>query len=276
MTKLTKLTSALLGYLEGIVQAQNVQPITAPCHPASDIPHYCGEAFQFHLGRCGGAAVTAIMIHIEKLFTRVNRYTSQKSRFLANKEGATNTDLYAFSADEFDLYKQFLIEAADRIYKFFLPYTKRLPFKGYLFNEGVDITVYSTEATAKSTAHPANKFIRIDEPAHDGKLYQAIQNVPADTDITDTDYWRVVSELYDTKHKVVYFLDTIIPPNAILDCLQAVENYLYAFVLYRWYTMANIKDEADNWMVALDASESDIRSALVVRSGPITRKPSPW
>ncbi len=68
--------------------------------------------------------------------------------------------------------------------------------------------------------------------------------VPVNTEITNEEYWEQVSELYDTKGKVAYFIDTELPQNAALNCLQAVENYLYSFVLWRWYTIAGQIDEA--------------------------------
>lgn len=100
--------------------------------------------------------------------------------------------------------------------------------------------------------------------------------VPVNTEITNEEYWEQVSELYDTKGKVAYFIDTELPQNAALNCLQAVENYLYSFVLWRWYTIAGQIDEAQVWNASFTASADDIKSSLLVRTTPIRRPMHPW
>jgi hypothetical protein len=219
------------------------------------------------------------MVDIARLFRRVYRYTSQKSRFIAvgGERGAgggvpatTNVDLYAFSPDERDLYLQFLKEGAGRIWELLIVHSRDLAFKGLLFDEGVEIANFTN-----SDVWPAGSFVRVD-----GRIYKALQDVPADTEITDTDYWKAVSGLYDTRGKVVYFMISPVKEdkyNQLLLSLHNIEDFLYAFVLWRWYVLCGLKDEAQVWNVTMEAAYSSVKgSLLMMRREPVLRRAYPF
>jgi hypothetical protein len=290
-TTLDQLTDALADYLSSLETATVVTPIAAEIKQSE--PEYAGEGFNFAISHNGTQRITAVMVDMERLFERVYRYTSQKSRFivpLTSKGGTenrrtgavpdrTNTDLYTFSPDEKSLYLQFLKEGADKLWALLMAYSKKLPFKGYLFNEGVEI---SEPTAVNNITWSAGSFVRVE-----GKIYKAIQDVPVNIEISDTAYWKEVSALYATRGKVVYFIHTNscesstnymneMPWNAVLYLLHAIENALYSFVLWRWYTMAGLGEDAAMWYGSFDAAIASAKSASHRRVSPVRRPIHPF
>jgi hypothetical protein len=290
-TTLDQLTNALADYLSSLETVTMVTPVATAAKQSE--PEYAGEGFSFAISHNGEQRITAVMADIERLFERVYRYTSQKSRFISPltpkggtgnvQTGAvpdrTNTDLYTFSPDEKSLYLQFLKEGADKLWALLMTYSKKLPFKGYLFDEGVEI---SEPAIVNNVTWNAGSFVRID-----GKIYKAIQNVPVNVEISDTAYWKEVSALYATRGKVVYFIHTNfcesptnytndMPWNAMLYLLHAVENALYSFVLWRWYTMAGLGEEAAMWYGSFEVAVASAKSASYRRIYPVRRPIYPF
>lgn len=291
-TTLDQLTHALAEYLSSLETATAVTPIAAEIKQSD--PEYAGEGFNFAISHNGTQRITAVMVDMEQLFERVYRYTSQKSRFVSPRlpkgemgsgttgaiPATTNTDLYTFSPDEKSLYLQFLKEGADKLWVLLMTYSKKLPFKGYLFNEGVEIQDYTNEGKLREWS--AGRFVRID-----GKIYKAIQDVPVNVEISDTAYWKEVSALYATRGKVVYFIHTNfcespanytneMPWNAVLYLLHAIENALYSFVLWRWYTMAGLGEEAAMWYGSFEAAIASAKSASHRRVSPVRRPIHPF
>jgi hypothetical protein len=277
---LDELSEALLSYLTAVEeggQASDVEPAPTPRAPKDD-DTYSGIGFTFDVGTTDGGKrmATALMINIDGLFKRVRRYTAQKARFITVGSGSqqsavatTNVDLYAFSEDEHDLYLQFLREGSNRLWELLVGYVKDLPFKGYLFDEGVEISEWSAVG-----GWPADSFVKVD-----GKIYKALQAVPAGKEITDTEYWKEVSALYDTLGKVVFFVDVTDPvkANSLLRALHNVEDFLYAFVLWRWYALSGIAAEAQVWNATIDAAYSGVKSGLLtMRKEPVLRRAYPF
>ncbi|MDR2359393.1 MAG: hypothetical protein LBD87_06300 [Prevotellaceae bacterium] len=287
-TILDQLTDALTDYLNSIETVTAVAPVAAETKQSE--PEFAGEGFGFAISYHGTQRITAVMVDIERLFERIYRYTSQKSRFIAvNGERATGngrtvtattqTDLYTFSPDEKTLYLQFLKEGADRLWELLMVYSKKLPFKGYLFDEGVAI---SEPPAVDNVTWTAGSFVRVE-----GKIYKAIQDVSENIEISDRDYWKEVSVLYATRGKVVYFIHTNfcesqsnymneIPWNALQDLLHTVENALYSFVLWRWYTMAGLGEEAAMWYGSFEVALASVRSISRRRVYPIRRPIHPF
>jgi hypothetical protein len=289
-TTLEQLTNALADYLSSLETVTTVTPVAVEAK--QNEPEFAGEGFSFAIGHNGRQRITAVMVDMERLFERVYRYTSQKSRFISptpkggmgsRTAGAipatTNTDLYTFSPDEKSLYLQFLKEGADKLWALLAAYSKKLPFKGYLFDEGVEI---SESTMVNNVTWTAGSFVRVER-----KIYKAIQDVPVNIEISDTDYWKEVSALYATRGKIVYFIHTNfcesqadymneIPWNALLDLLHAVENALYSFVLWRWYTMAGLGDEAAMWYGSFEVAVASVKSASHKRVVPIRRPIHPF
>jgi hypothetical protein len=279
---LDELSEALLGYLAAVENSDNVGAIgidgtagTGRGVLSNDV--YSGIGFTFDVGTTGGKrTATALMVCIEDLFERVCRYTAQKARFIAvngqrgTENGATtNVDLYAFSADERELYLQFLREGSNRLWELLVGYVKDLPFKGYLFDEGVEISMQPAEAVG-SAVWPADSFVKVG-----GKIYKALQEVPAGVEVTDTEYWEEVSALYDTLGRVVFFIDATDPvrANSLLRVLHNVEDFLYAFVLWRWYVLSGVKEETQVWNATMDVAYSGVKGALLVmRKEPVLRR----
>jgi hypothetical protein len=283
---LDELSEALLSYLAAVDDSDNVEPVgteeaAAPkCVPRGN-DTYSGIGFTFDVGTVTGRrTATALMVDIDNLFKRVCRYTAQKSRFiLVNGEritanggtATTNVDLYAFSADERELYLQFLREGSNRLWELLVGYVKDLPFKGYLFDEGVEI---SMQSAVGSQQWALDSFVKVG-----GKIYKALQEVPEGTEITDTDYWKEVSALYDTLGRVVFFVDATDPvrANSLLRALHNVEDFLYAFVLWRWYVLSGVKEEAQVWNATMDADYSSVKGALaMMRKEPVLRRAYPF
>jgi hypothetical protein len=281
---LADLSEALLDYLTAVGGAEDngtVEPVVPEDATKKVDNVYSGIGFRFDVGATDDRRVTALMVDIWGLFERVYRYTSQKSRFIAvggeretangKAAGSTNVDLYAFTPDEADLYRQFLKEAAGKLWELLVGYSRDLPFKGCLFDEGVSISEQSAEAVGSQT-WPADSFVRVD-----GRIYKALQDVPAGTEITDTDYWKEVSGLYDTLGKVVYFVpadSSELSGNRLVALLHNVEDFLYAFVLWRWYVLAGLRDEAQVWSGTMDAAYSGIKGSLLRR--PVLRRAYPF
>jgi hypothetical protein len=226
----------------------------------------------------------AVMLSIAETFSRVQRYTAQKARFImVGREGAsdkkaqltTSVDLYRLSADEEDLYRLFLHEAADRLWAAsFMPYVKKLPFRGYLFDEGKDIPTRTAQEAAAS-AWSSGDLVQVGKT-----LYVAIADVPVGGDILDQSLWREASPLYATKGKVAYFFQVdsqnTVPPNDREALAHAAAEYLYAFVLCRWYAMANVEAEAAAWSAACEAAAAEVRQELRARLNPVRRKIRPF
>ena len=121
------LTDTLSDYLQAVFAAQAAD-VTARHTAALQTKHsieYAGEQFNFECVRRGETlACTAAFADIEAIWKRVQRYTAQKARAIAAQTENATTDLYAFSPDEYDLYVQFLREAADTLWGYFYPYVK--------------------------------------------------------------------------------------------------------------------------------------------------------
>jgi hypothetical protein len=274
MNTLDKLAGAIAGYLELIRFTPAVQFVAQE----EKKPNYSGIGFAFEkeeLISKQKQKYTALMVDIDKLFSRVYLYTSQKSRFIRDKEGNTDTDLFTFSPDESNLYLQFLKDGSDELWKIFIAYAKQLAFKGYLFDEGVDI-IDSTEDDVKLRSWDKGSFVRVNE-----RIYEAVDNIPAGTDITNEEFWNPSSNLYDTKGKVVFIIihgnyRMLIPDNALLLILKTIEDCLYAYVLWRWYTMAEHKMEAELWYSKYSEYQSVIRVSLSMRTRLITRSFHPF
>jgi hypothetical protein len=284
---LEELSDALLSYLTAVEEeGGNVESLVPEVRKKDD-DTYSGIGFRFDVGVAGGGkkAVTALLVGIEHLFSRVCRYTAQKARFIAvggergtENGGATNVDLYAFSADERDLYRQFLREGANRLWELLIAYAKDLPFKGYLFDEGVGITNFTDldefDELGKPVEWPAGSFVRVG-----GQIYKALEDVPEGVEITDTAYWKAVSGLYGTLGKVVFFVDVTSPvkSNSLVQVLNNVEDFLYSFVLWRWYVLSGIENEAQVWNVTMDAAYGDVkRSLLRMWQEPVLRRAYPY
>jgi hypothetical protein len=270
---LEELSEALLAYLTAVESGSGVATPVAPERKSKDDDTYSGFGFSFDVGVAGGGtrAVTALLVGVDDLFVRVCRYTAQKARFISVAVGSgsqqsatTNVDLYAFSADERALYLQFLREGANRLWTLLVGYAKGLPFRGYLFDEGVVITNFADldefDEEGKPLEWLAGSFVRVG-----GKIYKALGDVPADTEITDTDYWQEVSALYDTRGKVVFFVDVTDPVrgNSLVQVLRNVEDFLYGFVLWRWYVLSGIEKEAQVWSATAEAAYDDVKSTLL-------------
>jgi hypothetical protein len=275
----TALADALFEYISAImpVMPQCVTPISPEKNHQSSEPDFAGLGFTFTTANANTAQqCTAVMVDIERLFTRVQRYTAQKSRFVSVQEGknaaaTTDTDLYRLSADEKELYLQFLREGAHRLWQLFYMHAKALNFRGFLFDEGYDIEDWEAE-----NSYSTFTIVRADD-----KFYQAAyDNVPAGTQLDETQYWREVSVLYDTKGKVVFFVrvmaDNPIPSNALLRLLTAVVEYLYAFVLWRWYVLASLPNEAQVWATEVESWRWEVVVALSERSRDVRLRPFPF
>jgi hypothetical protein len=283
---LGELSDALLSYLEAVEGTEEGGTIAPIGTEGADVTAkrddaYSGIGFTFDVGTVtGNRTATALMVDIDGLFKRVCRYTAQKSRFiLVNGEritanggtATTNVDLYAFSADERELYLQFLREGSNRLWELLVGYVKDLPFRGYLFDEGVGI---SEPSAVGSQQWSADSFVKVG-----GKIYKALQDVPEGIEITDMEYWKGVSVLYDTLGKVVFFVDATDPvrANSLLRVLHNVEDFLYAFVLWRWYVLSGVKEEAQVWNATMDAAYSGVKGALLVmRKEPVLRRAYPF
>jgi hypothetical protein len=278
------LSDALLVYLTAVESAEGGETIAPIGTEGADVTAkrddaYSGIGFTFDVGTAAGKrTATALMVDIDSLFKRVCRYTAQKARFIlvngqrGTENGATtNVDLYAFSADERELYLQFLREGSNRLWELLVGYVRDLPFKGYLFDEGVGI---SEPSAVGSQQWLVDSFVKVG-----GKIYKALQEVPAGTEITDTEYWKAVSALYDTLGRVVFFVDTTDPvkDNSLLRALHNVEDFLYAFVLWRWYVLSGVAAEAQVWNATMDAAYSGVRGALLMmRKEPVLRRAYPF
>ena len=275
---LEELSEALLAYLTAVESGSGVATPVAPERKSKDDDTYSGFGFSFDVGVAGGGtrAVTALLVDIDGLFGRVCRYTAQKARFIPGAENGatTNIDLYAFSADERALYLQFLREGANRLWALLVGYAKGLPFRGYLFDEGVVITNFADldefDEKGKPLAWPAGSFVRVG-----GKIYKALVDVPAGTEITDTDYWKEASALYDTRGRVVFFVDVTDPVrgNSLVQVLHNVEDFLYDFVLWRWYVLSGIEKVAEVWGATAEAAYGDVKGARRrMRTNPVLRR----
>jgi hypothetical protein len=278
---LNELADALAGYFSASASSGTSAGGAAAAIPPAAHFEYTGVGFQFVFDR--RQHVTALMTSIDILFLRVWRYTSQKSRFImqAGSKGGgtagsvpatTHTDLYTFSPDEQDLYREFLREGADRLREALMVYSKGLPFKGYLFDEGVEISEQPADGVG-SLVWPAGSFVRVG-----GQIYRALEEAPLGTEVTDMAYWEAVSGLYATLGKVVYFISTeaALSNNALLDALHSIEHGLYSFVLWRWYNMAGLGEEAAVWYGSFEEQLSLVRKALMRRTGAVRRRVHPW
>lgn len=274
---LAELSEALLAYLTAVESGSGVVTPVAPERKSKDDDTYSGFGFSFDVGVAGGGtrAVTALLVGIDGLFGRVCRYTAQKARFISVAVGSgsqqsttTNVDLYAFSADERALYLQFLREGANRLWTLLAGYAKGLPFRGYLFDEGVGIDEQTADSVYNNTWNKGD-FVRVG-----GKIYKALEDVPENTEITDTDYWQEASALYDTRGAVVFFVDVTDPVrgNSLVQVLRNVEDFLYGFVLWRWYVLSGVEKEAQVWGATAEAAYGDVKGALLrMRASPTLR-----
>jgi hypothetical protein len=274
-----ELSDALLDYLSAVEAGGSVSEVVPERKPA-DNDTYSGFGFTFEVGVTGGGqhTVTALMIGVKELFQRVCRYTAQKARFIPvavgrEQSATTNVDLYAFSADEQELYRQFLREGANMLWGVVAGYVRDLPLRGYLFDEGVTISEQSADAVG-SDEWPAGSFVKVS-----GAIYKALKDVPEDIEITDTEYWKEVSLLYDTAGRVVFFIDitNAVKSNSLLRLLKNVEDFLYAFVLWRWYVLCGVTAEAQVWNATMEANYSGVKGALVMMQGDkVLRRACPW
>ena len=271
---LEQLPQAILEYLEAVGDSTDIRPLVE----GSDASRYeySGVGFGFDVGRAGDSGdrlwATGLFIDIDKLFDRVGRYTSQKSRFItaptSGGDSGTRTGLYAFTPDERALYLLFLKEGADRLWSVTSGYGKWLPFKAYLFDEGLDIREWDAGQT----------WISGTIVDHDGTLFRALSDVPVGISIEDGEYWTETTPLYRTRGKVAYFIEAgyagtsrSIPWNALVKLLYSLEDALSAFVLWRWYTLAGIRDEASAWLATYDQAKSEAVLAASSRYGVLQR-----
>ncbi|MDR0618879.1 MAG: hypothetical protein LBG17_03150 [Bacteroidales bacterium] len=283
MATIDNLTSALLGYYQVIdnVQAGSSSNTAGSAEIiAAKDPDYAGVAFTFpRANGFDGSLATAIIIDIDELFTKIDRYTSQKSRFIKTqtaKDGpaVTDTDLYRFSPDERELYIQFLKEGADKVFTKTVARSKKLGYKGYLFDEQIPIV----DPCDDSFPYDKGTIVR-----DNGKYYIAIQDVPPGPDLFEAEYWREtpaeVKPLYETTHKIVYFFEIDNPDkfsqNMLLALLGKIEKALYSFVLWRWYVLAAMYDEAQIWASVFDTTLESIGSQLIIGSS-ARRKAHLW
>jgi hypothetical protein len=281
MGLLENLTGALLDYLAHVEEAEAFCPV-APAACCAEESDYSGMGFVWaqagHYGRFGGRKYVALMSDIGRLFVRVQRYTAQKSRFIVVRgesggdAGSTNTDLYSFTVDEVDLYRQFLREASHRLWQLFSAYGKGFPYRGFLFDEGVSI-VELTESEVAERAWAAGSFVRVS-----GVLYRSVEAVPSGTALSDVAYWSPASGLYDTLGKVVYFVSFSDSGDEqlLLVVLKAVQDYLYSFVLWRWYVLAGLSPEAEVWRSSYEQAGGTVRSFLDRFEGPVRRGMQPF
>jgi hypothetical protein len=274
-----RLRDALVSYIRFLTTTEHEHRPVEEVRPSSE--DYSGVGFVWRLHgdwtEFEGRVVVALMSDIDLLFERIGRYTSQKSRFIMTGGGSvamdTHTDLYAFTRDEYALYRQFLREGSDRLFGLFSAYNKGVPFRGYLFDEGVDVVTQGSDEVSGS-AWPADSFVRVS-----GVLYRAVQDVPAGISIDDREYWGLASSLYDTRGKIVYFVGGVLdsfPANSLMGVIQSVENYLYSFVLWRWYVLAGLLEEASAWSSSSQMYSGDVRRFLTHRMFGTTRGQYPW
>jgi hypothetical protein len=98
---------------------------------------------------------------------------------------------------------------------------------------------------------------------------------------TNGEYFELLSKAVFTKGKVVYFIgineNNPIPANHIEALLGLVCNYLYYFVLWRWYNMWMLPEERDYWYAELSRiAPFEIRRILTARQTTLRRPLSPF
>lgn len=197
---------------------------------------------------------------IKAIQTRVHRYTAQKARFLSNEAEGDMVNMLALTPDEELTFNEFLEDAVSDIYGALSGYSRRLPFKACLLDEGVDIEVLTT-AEVKARTFTKDSYIRVKDTETDpGKIYLALQDVPVNMDITNEDYWKPQPEYIDTKGRVTFAIaeDKGCVPTWDIQTMEIVwdniKDYLFYSILYQWHSMAEKELEMNmNLLKAGDA-----------------------
>ena len=197
--------------------------------------------------------------NIADVQTRVHRYTAQKARMLSQSAEGDMVGLLTLSPDQDLLFMEYLSTAAQNVYNAISAYSRELPFRACVFNEGVDISVMNTK-DVEASAWLKGDYVRVkDTPDEQGVIYAALQDVPADTSLENAAYWEKQPEIADTNGRVTFLVceDKSCPTwdiQTLSRIYDSIYSYLFYAVLAEWYSLAERQNEAAaNTIKAADA-----------------------
>jgi len=130
--------------------------------------------------------------------------------------------------DEDVMLRRLLRKAAAEVYSLIVAYGKGIT-GGYIFDPDVELPV---EYDAGVEYNEGELFYV------DSQLYMClVDETPAGTGYTDTDYFKPVEEYYNTYNKVIFTINynSEMDSNMILILDEALEDAIVKHALYNWY-----------------------------------------
>jgi len=209
---------------------------------------------------------------IPDIIEQVQMISGVKARGLFDAKGNSLADLAAITDSDYDVVYLFLKNGAGEIFKLLSRYSKNIT-GAFLFDEGIDITNYSTTSN-----YHVNDTVR-----YNGIIYTCIKDnliiSPATTNVlpTDTTYWQYDSNLIDTKKTITFIIEANLNFDVnILDVIESViQACLVHYVLREWYNTISNDKEFARYAQSYDNHFSELRSNLMIRKIPIVRKSNP-
>lgn len=101
---------------------------------------------------------------------------------------------------------------------------------------------------------PANTYQMNNQVLYNGTVYIAVQNVPANTPITNTSYWKVFSAGFGqtedwSSAKAYHARDTVTYQHAVYVCLRETTAGIVPTNTTYWYQLVSVKQLHDDWAV---------------------------
>lgn len=164
------------------------------------------------------AKYLAFPITLEEVQNNVFLYSSQKSRFLPLPEHInekSTVDAYAFSPDEGRLFTKFCKDACNNVFQILMGYSKRLPFKAFLYDEVSQVVADTSGKVVFFIEQPNNLFpdttvlaiqenIRMILEQWCLREWWRLSRVPEEFESSNMEYVRLIEDLQGLLHARLY------------------------------------------------------------------------